>query len=94
MADDLRLVITILNMTRALNLGREPDFEPIIGANLYKLPSDIDAKVFLFWKELGYNRITKSVPKSLQWSAYHQSSKVSPFISEFKKDPRADKNAV
>lgn len=60
---DLQLIMTILSMTRALNLGKEPDFKPIESASDYTLPADIEAKIFLFWKELGYNRMTKSVPK-------------------------------
>jgi len=46
--DDLRLIMTILNMTRALNLGKEPDITPITRASQYRLPSNIEADVFLF----------------------------------------------
>lgn len=47
-SDDLKLIMTILNMTRALNLGKEPDLDPITKASTYVLPDDLEAKVFLF----------------------------------------------
>jgi hypothetical protein len=47
-SDSLKLLLTILNMTRALNKGKEADLEPIIGASNYVLPTELERHVYLF----------------------------------------------
>lgn len=73
----LQIVFTILYSTRALKLGRVPDIKPITSAG-ENLPTDIGMFAVSFWKELGYRPSTKRVPKSLNFKAYHFTTKNGP----------------
>lgn len=73
----LQIVFTILYSTRALKLGRVPDIKPITSAGEI-LPTGIGMYVVSFWKELGYRPSTKKVPKSLNFKAYHFTTKNGP----------------
>jgi len=73
----LQVVLSILYSTRALNLGKKPDIKPITSAGVI-LPTGIDKYTVSFWKELGYRPSTKKVPKSLNFKAYHFTTKSGP----------------
>jgi len=73
----LQIVFTILYSTRALNLGKKADINPITSAGVI-LPTDIGKYANSFWKELGYRPSTKKVPKSLNFKAFHFTTKSGP----------------
>jgi hypothetical protein len=76
----LRLLLTLLFSTRALNLGREVDITSIKeptkvvpkGGNL-----DYKKHIISFWSELGYSR-TGFVPRTLNWKKFHFTTKSGP----------------
>lgn len=72
----LRIILTILYSTRALNLGTNPDTSSITSVGV-SLPTDIMKYGKSFWRELGY-RPSQTVPKSLNFKAYHFSTKSGP----------------
>jgi len=78
----LPFLSTILFATRALNLGRIPDFSTITGASNVSIPFD---GRFLkdFWAELGYFP-AKGLPKSLNWKSFHMTTKSGPNSSLLK----------
>jgi len=73
--------MTILMSTRAFSIGKVVDTTPITSASKFILPTEIEASAPLFWKELGFRRRPLGgIPKSVYFSQYHQTSKVSPYL--------------
>lgn len=72
----LRVINTILFMTRALNLGRSPDILSITGPTKSGLP-EIDEFTRSFWFVLGYRAIGH-IPRSLHFKKFHFTSKSGP----------------
>jgi hypothetical protein len=85
-SSDVKMIMTILTMTRALNLGKDVDLDPILSPSSYELPADIEDKIFLFWKELGFRRSSPNVPSRAQFTQFHQTTKVSPSKISSKKN--------
>jgi len=71
-----QILNTILFCTRALSLGRDIDYTPIIGA-AKQPPNDISEYVSDFWKEIGYRKHS-TIPRALRWKDYHLTTKVGP----------------
>jgi len=72
----LRLVLTLLYSTRALNLGRKPDFSPITAP--YTGEPVVLPDVRPFFRELGIRPI-QNAGKHLNWSGkYHMTTKAGP----------------
>lgn len=72
----LQLLMTILFMTRALNLGKIPDYSPLITPASGSTVLD-ENFIQSFWKELGY-RPHKVIPKWLRFTKYHFTTKSGP----------------
>jgi hypothetical protein len=92
-ADSLRLLTTIFCATRALSLGKEADFSPIIDASSYELPSNLWITATSFVRELGFWRKSLSVPKMCRFSTFHGTTKVSPYLPG-RNDPNSKCNAL
>jgi hypothetical protein len=76
--DTLRLLLTVLNMTRALNAGKVCDVSPIVEAASCEAPKSIGKHIPAFWKELGFSRRSLTVPGRARFSKFHLSTKVGP----------------
>lgn len=76
--NQLRLLLTVLYSTRALSIGKEPDYEPIIGTPIKEIPDNWDSYVKDFFQnELGFRKMHK-VNYLLQWKRFHFSTKNGP----------------
>nr|DAC76946.1 TPA_inf: RNA-dependent RNA polymerase [Entomophthora muscae mitovirus 7] len=73
----LQLINTILFCTRALKLGRTPDFSPIINPPK-RDPINIGEFVDDFWRDMGYHRQARTNPKSLDFRKFHLTTKSGP----------------
>jgi len=75
---DLAVLLTILNMSRALRAGKTVDTDPI-SASAKSRPVDIGKHVNSFWLELGFSkRPLKECPSSARFRRFHLSTKVGP----------------
>lgn len=84
-SDDIRIVLTILNATRALALGDKPDVESITkplnkGENYSLLIKDFELYSKSFWVANGFRWNTKDnwVPRKLRRLDYHFTTKRGP----------------
>jgi hypothetical protein len=76
----VRILLTLLYASRALNLGKTPDIDSIImPAKAVPQGGNQNYRKHLkaFWAELGYTR-RGSVPRSLNWKLFHFSTKSGP----------------
>nr|UJQ92520.1 MAG: putative RNA-dependent RNA polymerase [Mitoviridae sp.] len=73
----LRLVLTLLYSTRALQLGRIPDVRAIQDPPKADLP-DLSKHVVSFWRDLGYRPSATKVPRGVYFKSFHMTTKAGP----------------
>jgi len=74
----LRVVSTILTLSRSLKPVTYPDITTITRPGKYQEPSLLGKYKGKFWKNLRFIPFRKEVPKSLLFTKYHMSSKSGP----------------
>lgn len=76
----LRLVLSILSISRGIHLKSKPDISPLTDVSLRSIKlSEIGKYRYDFWKELGYRPRKGDVyPRSLQWSRFHLTTHTGP----------------
>lgn len=82
---DIRMVLTILNASRALALGTDPDTGPITdpsnrGVGYPTLVKDMEDHAVGFWKANGYQWKLGDglLPRALRFRTYHFTTKTGP----------------
>lgn len=73
----VRLFLTLLYSTRALELGKEPDIKPIQDPPKVDLP-DMSKYCVQFWRDLGYRPSKTLVPRGIYFKNYHMTTKAGP----------------
>lgn len=74
----LKLVLTILYSTRALNAGKSPSTSSIESPTSVSEPCNLSMYMVDFWRELGYRPSKTKVPSGIYFKKYHFTSKAGP----------------
>lgn len=73
----IRLILSSLYVSRGLRLPVTPNYESITSEPTYSSINKFYKHIPGFWKTLGY-RSRKNVPKRVQWTKYHFTTKSGP----------------
>lgn len=77
-ASDWRYWTTVLFSSRAIQLSGIPSHSTIEQAKLIKPTPSLSRAMKGFWRQLGFGRKFKDIPRRLLWPGYHLTTKVGP----------------